>query len=142
MREVLLIVHFIGLALGLGTSFAYMALGIATKDMPPPERGAFYMRAFTLSRNANIGLALLIASGVALIFVNGAEATMAAGGLWFKIKLGLVVVLSVLVAIINSLVAKVKREGPGPTMAKIPKISPFALLTTLLIVITAVLAFH
>lgn len=142
MREFLLFVHFIGLALGLGTGFAFMALGIATKAMPPAEKGPFFMKVFVLSRNGNIGLALLILSGVALMFLNGPAATMAAGGIWFKLKLGLVVVLSGIVGYINTLVAKIKREGGGPTMAKVPKISPFSLLTTILIVLAAVLAFR
>lgn len=142
MRDFLLFVHFIGLALGLGTSFAFFALGIATRNLPPAEKGPFFLKLTVLSRNGSIGLGLLLLSGVALFFLNGPAATLAAGGLWFKVKLGLIVILLGMVGYIDSLLARSKREGGGPAMARIPKISRFSLLTTILIVLTAVLAFH
>lgn len=142
MRETLLFIHFIGLGLGLGTSFAYMALGIASKNMPMEERVPFYLKTFALSRNGSIGLLLLILSGIALMFVNGPSATFAAGGGYFHAKLALVVILSGLMGYVQSLTAKAKREKGGPAMAKILKFGPVSLLTTLLIVLMAVLAFH
>jgi len=37
MREAMLIIHFLGLAMGLGTSFAIMFLGIAGSKMDKEE---------------------------------------------------------------------------------------------------------
>ena len=54
MFEVLLFLHFIGLAMGVGTSFSMLTLGIATKNMPIPEKGAFFLKAFALSRTGSI----------------------------------------------------------------------------------------
>lgn len=142
MRELLLFLHFIGLGLGLGTSFAFMRLGIATKDMPMAERIPFYMRAFALSKNGSIGFALLILSGIGLIFVNGPAATFAAGGGFFHAKLALVVILAGVVGYMQSLQARAKRENGGPAMAKLPKLGPIGLGLTLAIVLLAVLAFH
>ncbi len=41
MREVMLILHFIGLTMGLGTSFAHAFLGIITSKMPADEATNF-----------------------------------------------------------------------------------------------------
>ena len=142
MREALLFIHFIGLALGLGTGFSYMALGIATKNMTPAEKAPFFLRAFVLSKNGNIGLALLLLSGLGLFFLEGPANVMAAGGVYFKIKLVLFGILVCLIGYLSMLLAKIKRAGGGPLMAKIPKISPFSLMTTILIVLMAVLAFR
>jgi hypothetical protein len=142
MRDFLLFVHFIGLALGLGTSFAFLALGLATRNLPPAEKGPFFLKVGVLGRNGSIGLGLLLISGVSLFFLNGPASTLAAGGLWFKLKLGLIVILLGIVGYIDVLLAKSKRAGGGALMARIPKVSRFSLLTTILIVLTAVLAFH
>jgi uncharacterized membrane protein len=119
-----------------------MALGIATKNMPVSEKGPFFLKVSALSKNGSIGLALLILSGVGLVFVDGPHAILEAGGIWFKVKLALVLILCGIVGYLNMLMAQIKKAGGGPLMAKVPKISPFSLLTTLLIVLAAVLAFH
>jgi len=142
MREFLLFVHFIGLGLGLGTSFSFMRLGLSMKDTPMAERAPFMLKAFVLSKNGSIGLALLILSGVGLMFVSGPAAVMEAGGIYFKAKLALVVVLSGLVGFMQTLQARARRENGGPVMAMIPKVGAIAQLTTLAIVLLAVLAFH
>jgi uncharacterized membrane protein len=142
MRELLLFIHFIGLGLGLGTSFAFMRLGIATKDMPLAEKVPFYMRAFALSKNGSIGFALLILSGLGLMFLNGPAATFAAGRGYFHAKLTLVVILAGVVGYMQSLQARAKRENGGPALAKLPKLGPVGLGLTLAIVLLAVLAFR
>ena len=142
MREFLLVIHFIGLGLGLGTGFAMMTLGMATKDMALPERGAFFLRAFALSKMGHIGLGLLILSGVGLIFANGMDITFAAGKHFFIAKLCLVGVLAGIIGYLGVLIKKAKAEKGGPVMAKIPKVGSLALLSTLIIVILAVLSFH
>lgn len=142
MREFLLFIHFIGLGLGLGTSFAFMRLGMATKDMPMPERAAFMLKAFAISKNGSIGLALLIVSGFGLMFAAGPAAVMEAGGVYFKAKLALVVVLCGLVGFLQTLQARARRENGGPAMAKLPKVGAVSQLVTLAIVLLAVLAFH
>lgn len=142
MRDLLLFLHFVGLGLGLGTSFAFMRLGIATKDMPMSERVPFYLRALALGKNGSIGFALLILSGLGLMFVNGTKATFAAGGGFFHAKLTLVVILAGVFGYMQSLQARVKRENGGPALAKLPKLGPLGLGLTLAIVLLAVLAFH
>ena len=42
MRDMLLILHFIGLSMGLGTGFAMMALGLTTRDLTADGRNAVH----------------------------------------------------------------------------------------------------
>lgn len=139
MKDVMLIFHFIGLAMGLGTSFAFMFLGIAASRMDPEKGRAFMVQVFALSRMGHIGLLLLTISGVYLIWpllpVIGEMPLLIA-------KLLLFLVLGALIGIIS---AKARKAQEGDTEAQLKAIAPLgrlSLLTTLTIVILAVLVFH
>jgi uncharacterized membrane protein len=142
MFDTLLVLHFIGLALGVGTSFSMMALGIATGDMPQGERTSFMLRAMALSRNGSIGLLLLILSGLGMLLVKGPAAMLALGGGTFHAKLGLVVVLIGLFGYMQVLTKRARQAGGGPAMAKLPQVGRIMLLVGLAIVVLAVLSFH
>jgi uncharacterized membrane protein len=141
MYEVLLILHFLGLALGVGTSFALFTLGLATKELNPDERAKFMLRASALSKNGSIGLALLIASGIGFLSVRGVGAVMQWGGGAFHTKLLLVAVLIGLVGYMQVQLKKAKRAGGGPALAKLPALSRAGLAVGVAIVILAVVAF-
>jgi uncharacterized membrane protein len=142
MYDLLLILHFIGLALGVGTSFANLALGLASKDMEPAERVKFFLRASALGKNGSIGLVLLLVTGIGMMVMRGTAATFALGGPWFHTKLTRVLILSGLLGYIQVLLKRAKAEQGGPVMAKIPKVGSLMLVTGLLIVVCAVEAFH
>jgi hypothetical protein len=142
MYTVLLFFHFIGLALGVGTGFATLVLGLATRDLSPPDRTTFMLRASTVGKNGSVGLLLLIVTGLGLMAVRGVPETLAWGGGAFHAKLGLVVVFSLLFGFLQSLVAKAKRDGGGPAMTKIPTVSRIMLAMSIAIVACAVVAFH
>jgi uncharacterized membrane protein len=142
MHDPLLILHFIGLALGLGTGFANFTLGMATRDMEMPARAQFMLRVLALSKNGSIGLALLILTGVGLMLDRGVAATMSWGGPLFHVKLTLVLVLIGLFGYLQVTIKRIKQAGGGPLMAKLPKIGQLVTLTSLAIVVCAVLAFH
>src|SRR5687767_14488820 len=93
MQDALLIIHFLGLALGVGTSLAMARLASATKDLPPAERAQFNRYAMSLGKNGSLGLALLIASGLGILFTRGVSSVFVAGGPTFHAKLTLVVIL-------------------------------------------------
>jgi uncharacterized membrane protein len=141
MHEALLITHFLGLALGLGTGFSMMTLGQATRDMAPADRGAFMKRAMALSRNGSVGLLLLLVSGVGLVMLYGVAAVMALGGGLFHLKLTLVVILLGVFGYMQVLVRKA-RGGATDAMARIPVLSRLMLFLSTAIVIVAVLAFN
>jgi uncharacterized membrane protein len=141
MHTLLLIIHFIGLALGLGTGFALFTLGLAAKDMAPADRGAFMRRAMVLGKNGSIGLLLLILSGVWLVFSQGAAEVLAWGGGMFHVKLTLVVILMGTFGYMQMLIRQAKGSDGAAAMARLPLVGRIMLLLNIAIVVTAVLAF-
>jgi uncharacterized membrane protein len=142
MYDVLLILHFIGLALGVGTGLANFTLGLATRDMEPAARTQFFLRAFALGKNGSYGLLLLLVTGIGMMVSRGVHATFALGGPAFHAKLTLVVVLLGLLGYSQVLMKRAKQAQGGPTMATIPKVGRVMLLTGIGIIVCAVLAFH
>lgn len=129
MRDGMLIVHFLGLAMGLGISFAFFFLGIAKSKI---DTGI-------LSTIGQIGLSMLIISGLYLMTPFwGALSVMPM--LIAKLLLVLVLTISVILATVYS-----KRAKKGDTATNLKKVA-FAgrvgLLSGILIVILAVLIFH
>lgn len=137
----LLFLHFIGLALGVGTSFAMLTLGASAKDLSAEERVKFMLRAGALRQNGSIGLGLLILSGLAMFILRGPAAVMAWGGPAFHLKLTLVVILIGFFGYMQVVAKKVRLAGGGPLMAKLPKLGAIMLALSVAIVLSAVVAF-
>lgn len=133
--------HFIGLALGVGASFAVVALGYAARDLPPEERTKFLLRAAALRKNGSYGLALLLLSGIAIFVVRGPAEVMRWGGGFFHLKLTLVVVLCGVFGYTQAVAKKVRLAGGGPLMAKLPTLGLVSLGLSVAIVAAAVAAF-
>ena len=142
MYDLLLMLHFIGLALGVGTSFAMLALGKSAATLDPPERLVFFKRIGGLSKNGSFGLLLLIATGLGMLFARGVGTTFATAGVAFHVKLTLVVVLAGCLGYSQVLQKRVRKEGGGPALAILPKLGAAMLLLGLAIVAAAVVAFH
>ena len=71
MREAMLIVHLLGLVMGLGNSFAFMFLGIAGSKMEKEEGKKFALNTFAISTMGHIGITMLIISGLYLMTRTG-----------------------------------------------------------------------
>jgi hypothetical protein len=142
MQDFFLIVHFIGLAMGVGTSFAMMRLGLATKELAPAERAQFFRRVMGVAKNGSIGLGLLIASGLCMLFTRGAGTVFASGGVAFHVKLTLVLVLCGLLGFSQVKLKRFREKEDVGALAAAAKLGPLMLATGLGIVICAVLAFH
>ncbi|MHB1278568.1 MAG: hypothetical protein ACYC1Q_09220 [Bacteroidia bacterium] len=139
MREFILIIHFIGLAMGLGTSFGFMFLGIAASKMENTDRMKFQLNAMALSRMGHIGLTLLVISG---IFLMTPYWSVLPSSPVLIAKLMLVLVLGALIGIITSIG---KKAAQGDMEVQLKKMQPFgqiALLTSLTIVVLAVYFFR
>lgn len=139
MRETMLILHFIGLSMGLGTSFAHAFLGIATAKMSPDEATRFRVHSLVLSTMGNVGIALLVVSGLYLItpfwpVLTSMPLLMA--------KLVLVVILIVLITIINLWVRKARSGDADVYLRKMGLIGRMTLVVALTIVILAVHVFE
>ena len=143
LYPVILFLHFIGLALGVGTSFAMLTLGAASRELAPEERMKFMMRVSALRKNGSYGLALLILTGLAMFIMRGPGAVFAWGGGAFHLKLTLVVILCGFFGYMQVLTKKIREAGSGGAalMAKVPTISMIMLGLSVAIVASAVAAF-
>jgi uncharacterized membrane protein len=139
MRDLMLIIHFLGLAMGLGTSFAFLFLGIARSKMEKEESRRFAMNTSILSTMGHIGLSMLIISGFYLMTP------------FWKIlsdrpllitKLIFVLILTISV-ILASVYSKRARKGNAESnMKRVAFVGRVALLSAIGIVLMAVLNFH
>lgn len=135
----MLIIHFIGLVMGVGTSFAFLFLGIAGSKMEKEEGEKFILNTFALSRMGHIGLTLLIITGLYLMTPFWGILTSQP-----LLIAKLVLVLTLVVTItIMSLISKKAKKGDTPSnLKKITALGRVALLTGLAIVVLAVLIFR
>lgn len=135
----MLIAHFLGLAMGLGTSFAFFFLGMARSKMEKEEGKKFALNALAMSRMGHIGLTLLILSGGYLMtpywVLLGSRPLLIAKLL---LVLGLVFTVS-----LQSVYAKRAKKGDSKAnLKKIATLGRISLLSTIAIVILAVLIFR
>jgi hypothetical protein len=138
MREAMLITHFIGLAMGLGTSFANLFLGLASAKLPPEEAGKFRIHAMALTRMGHIGITLLILSGFYLITPYW---SLLSEMPLLIVKLVLVAFLVILISIVTRFAVQVKK-GNMSNAGKIHALGKLILVTALTVVIIAVSVFH
>lgn len=134
----MLILHFLGLAMGIGTSFAFMFLGIAGSKLGKEERQKFALNTFSLARMGHIGLTLLILSGGYLMTpywgVLMSQPLLIA-------KLILVLTLVVCIILLSMATSRAKK-GDMSGFKRIVTLGRVALLTGISIVVLAVLVFR
>jgi uncharacterized membrane protein len=139
MREVMLILHFIGLAMGMGTGFAHAFLGAATTKMSNEEATKFRLNTLVLGKMGHIGIALLLISGFYLITPYWKVLTSTP---LLMVKLALVLVLIVLIAMINIAGKRAMNGDAERQFKKMKTMGKLTLIISLGIVIVAVNIFH
>jgi uncharacterized membrane protein len=139
MRDIFLISHFIGLAMGLGTAFAHAFLGFAASKLSSEEASNLRNNSKILSRMGSIGLILLIVSGVYLLIPYWPAISFMP---WLIVKLILVVILVILIALLHIISAKTTFQNAEIQIRKTEILGKISLICTLIIVVAAVLAFH
>ena len=139
MRETMLIIHFIGLSMGLGTGIGLLILGNTASKLEKEDAKKFMLNAFSLMKMAQIGLVLLVISG--LYLMTPFWTTLSVTPLLIA-KLTLVVVLIVLIIVNSIAMNKAKRGDLLNQKKKIQALGKITLITVLTIVILAVLVFH
>ncbi|WP_028525703.1 CopD family protein [Runella limosa] len=139
MRELMLILHFIGLTMGLGTSFAHAFLGIATSNMSNDESTKFQMHSLVLSRMGHIGMALLIISGLYLITPYW---SILPSSPLLILKLILVLILVTLIVLISFSTKRAKKGDAETELKKMEQFGKLTLIIGLTIVALAVYIFH
>lgn len=134
----MLVIHFLGLAMGVGTSFAFIFLGIAGSKLGQEERLRFALNTFSLARLGQLGLTFLIFSGLYLMTpfwkVLPSQPLLIA-------KLALVLSLVVMITILGIATNRAKK-GDLSGLKKIATIGRVALLTSITIIVLAVLIFR
>ena len=135
----MLILHFIGLTMGLGTSFAHAFLGIATSKMNPDEATRFRLHSLALSRMGHIGIVLLILSGIYLIIPYWAILPTSP---LLMLKLVLVLILVILITLINLSAKKAKKGDAERQLKKMAKLGQMTLVLGVGIVILAIYIFR
>ena len=139
MRDAMLIIHFIGLAMGLGTSLGFMFLGMASSKMEKEAAVKFRLNSFALSKMGHIGLLLLFISGGYLMTPYWKNL----GNMPLMIaKLVLFLALGALIGIISSKAKKAQKGEAETELKKIETLGKISLVTALAIVVLAVLVFH
>ena len=139
MRDLMLIVHFIGLTMALGAGFANLFLSVAASKLEPAERGKFMSNTMILMRMGQTGLGLLLLSGFYLITP-----------LWKSLgempvliaKLCLVGILVILVSVITVVARKAQQQGDAATLMKLKPFGILNFFVGITIVVLAVLSFH
>ena len=139
MRLAMLIIHFLGLAMALGTSFAFFFLGVAGSKMEKEERQRFTFDTFALSRMSHIGLTLLILSG--LYMMTPYWKTLGERPLLIA-KLSMVLVLIISISVMSVYSSRAKKGEPEANLKKIANLGKVSLITGMIIVMLAVLNFH
>src|SRR5690606_1410217 len=139
MRETALILHFIGLTMGLGTSFAHASLDRIISKMDKEEAIKFRLQAMTLSRMGYIGIALLIISGVYLILPYWS--TLPSNPLLI-LKLVLVLILVILIMLIGRGAKEAFKGNAEKNLKKIEPMGKLTLLIGITIVALAVFIFR
>ncbi|MCB9263096.1 MAG: hypothetical protein H6607_12040 [Flavobacteriales bacterium] len=137
LREIMLILHFIGLAMGVGTSFAMLFSNISSKKMDKTTANDFMLKmGGALSKMGLIGIFILIGSGSILMMETAAWK----GDHWFYTKLLLVLILTGLAHVIPANIKKAQK-GDEKALAKAEKIGKISFSLALLIIILAVSIF-
>lgn len=139
MNKVLLILHFIGLALGFSVSVSNIVMSGLIAKAPPNEKPVLARFLPVMSHVGSVGLLLLWVTGLTMLFTkwNGF------GGMpWqFHVKITAVVLLTLTVGFIHRL-QKQARLGDPSAPAKLPTFGKFATLFALTALIFAVLTFE
>jgi len=138
VNQILLMLHFLGLAMGLSVPFSSMVMQGLVDQAAPADRAVLARFAPVMSRVGVIGLILLWVTGGTLVFTKwGGFGNLA----WqFDAKLTAVAVLTILVAYIHWLMHRA-RTGDAAAAARIPKVGRLTFLSALTAVAFAVLTF-
>jgi hypothetical protein len=137
LDNTLVILHFIGLTMGLSTGFSNMVLAGLMAKAAPAEKAVLARFPPAMSRIGAIGLALLWASGLAIVKTRYGSFSILPQT--FIIKLAAVVLLTLCVIYIHVLQGRVNK-GDTAAMAQIQTVGritgPLALIAIIFAVIT------
>ena len=145
MYDFILILHFLGLAMGGGTSFYMLGLALHARRLKAPEAAKKVMlgAGAAISGVGLLGLILLLASGYFLLVQSGIETSSLNWAFWMKMAM---VIATLFYTVMMKIFAiKAKRSEGEEGAAAMKKIKRFMLIgpfLTFLVISFAVLAFN
>ena len=139
MSDILLALHIIGLMMGAGGGFGSMIVGRTAAARPAEEAAVLRSLGPALARFSSAGLALMLASGLALVFVKYGGFAGLPGLFW--VKMLFVLTLTLAAAALEVAFAQLK-SGDAGAAARVPVLGPIAGVSSLLAVTFAIFAFH
>ena len=138
MNQALLVLHILGVAMGLSVSFSNIVLASIAAKATPDEKKVLSRFPPAMIRVGDIGLLLLLTTGPILLF---SKYQGFAGLPWyFHAKLTAVLVLVGAVGFIHMNMRKAY-SGDMAAMKRIQTVGPIALISALTAVVFAVLTF-
>ena len=139
MNEALLFFHFVGLMLGAAGGFASAIVMRRALTLPADEAKVLRGLGPILANVSGIGLALLWATGLILVWSKwdgfGSLPQM------FWVKAIFILSLTVVVGLIHMTYGEIRKGNPAAA-AKLPKLGPMAGVSASLAVLFAVVAFN
>ena len=139
MRDTMLILHLIGLAMGLGTSFAHAFLANTLSKLEPSDAAKFRTHSKGLSQMGTVGTVLLLVSGIYLLIPFWPVITTLP---LLILKLVLFVILVVLIFFINQGARNNYHNQNEGNLKRIELMGKFAMVIGVTIVILAVNVFE
>ena len=135
----MLIIHFLGLAMGVGTSFAHAILGKTISKLESSEAKKFRRQTKGLSQMGFTGTVLLLVSGIYLIVPFWPIITTLP---LLILKLVLFVILVILILLINRDAGKNYKNDADDNLNRMGVMGKFAMIISVVIVIVAVSIFN
>lgn len=137
LDQVLVALHFLGLAMGLSTGFANMVMAGLINRAAPQDKAVLGRFPPAMARIGVIGLTLLWVTGISIVMTRyGSFAILPRS---FVIKLAAVVLLTLAVAYIHVLMPRAQK-GDAAAMARMQTIGkmtgPLAIIAIIFAVIT------
>lgn len=137
LDNTLVILHFLGLTMGLSTGFSNMVMAGIIRKAAPGEIPALMRFGPAMSRVGAIGLALLWVTGIAIVKTRYGSFSVLPQP--FLIKLAAVVMLTLMVGYIHVLMPKAQK-GDAAAIARIQTLGkatgPLAIIAIIFAVIT------
>lgn len=139
LNKLLLILHFLGLAMGFSVGLSNMVLSGVMAKAAPAEKAVLARFPPAMSRVGDIGLVLLWATGLTLAYTKWSG--IGAMPWQFHVKLTAVVLLTLSVGFIHAQQARL-RKGDQAAAGRMERVGRLTMVLAVIVVTFAVLTFH
>lgn len=141
-HDVVLFIHLVSFAVGLGLGFANMFIARWARDSSEEAAGILRSLPPRLSQISTIGLAGLVITGLLLLFTVTGTAGYAFGEFWFYIKLLGVAAMLAIAYLVYQAQQQIRR-GETPQFAQyLPSVGPAMGGLALLVALVSIFVFH